>query len=150
MRQQYKKIAALFQAVLFSTAALGVVMPKRQPANALAVPILTAIDRLAKSEMDQEGQLLAIQLARIALAMPHTDQDALIARVMAFPQPLKAKRELVAAMALDGQVLAVDIVMQGVDEWLQEASKNTWQKQQNTWESSHGLSYCPSRPTPKL
>jgi hypothetical protein len=30
--------------------------------------------------------------------MPHSDQDALIARVMALPQPLKSKRELLAAI----------------------------------------------------
>ena len=77
---------------------------KREPANALAAPIFAAIDRLAKPETEKEGQLLAIQLARTALAMPHSDQDALIARVMALPQPLKAKRGLLAAIALDGQM----------------------------------------------
>ena len=45
---------------------------KPEPANALAVPIFAAIDRLARPETDQEGQLLAIQLTRIALAMPGT------------------------------------------------------------------------------
>jgi hypothetical protein len=84
-----------------------------KPSNALAEPIFAAIDRLAKPEIDKEGQLLAMQLARIALAMPHSDQDTLIARVMALPQPLKAKRELLAAIALDGQVLDVDVVMGG-------------------------------------
>jgi hypothetical protein len=109
------------------------VSPKREPANALAVPIFTAIDRLAKPEIDNEGQLLAIQLARIALAMPHSNRDPLIARVMALPQPLKAKRELLAAIALDGQVLDVDVVMQGVDEWLEEAPNNAWHKRQEKW-----------------
>ena len=119
------------------------VSPKRQPANALAVPIFAAIDRLAKPETDKEGQLLAIQLARIALAMPHSDQDALIARVMALPQPLSSKRELLAAIALDGQVLDVDVVMQGVDEWLADAPKNAWQKKQNTWEIEPWLELLP-------
>ncbi len=116
---------------------------KCEPENTLAAPIFEAIDRLAKPETDKEGQLLAIQLARIALAMPHSDQDALIARVMALPQPLKAKRELLAAIALDGQVLDVDIVMQGVDEWLEEASKDAWQKRQNTWEIEPWLELLP-------
>ncbi len=110
------------------------VSPKPEPANALAAPIFAAIDRLARPETDREGQILAVQLARIALAMPHSDQDALIARVMALPQPLQSKRELLAAIALDGKVLNVDIVMQGVDQWLSEAPQNAWQKRQNTWE----------------
>ena len=121
---------------------------KREPVNALAAPIFAAIDQLAKPGTDKEGQLLAIQLARIALAMPHSNGDALIARVMALPQPLKAKRELLAAIALDGQVLDVDVVMQGVDEWLQEAPKDAWQKRQNTWEIEPWLELLPfsSRP----
>ena len=116
---------------------------KREPANALAVPIFAAIDRLAKSETDREGQLLAIQLARIALAMPHSDQDDLIARVIALSQPLNAKRELFAAIALDGQVLDVDVVMQGVDEWLADSPKDAWHKKQNTWEIEPWLELLP-------
>jgi len=117
--------------------------PKREPENALAASIFAAIDRLARPETDREGQLLAIQLARIGLAMPHSDQDALIARVMALPQPLKAKCELLAAIALDGRVLDVDVVMQGVDEWLEEAPKNAWEKRQNTWEIEPWLELLP-------
>ena len=59
---------------------------KRPPANTLAVPIFAAIDRLAKPETDKEGQLLAIKLTWVALSMPHSDQDLLIARVLALPR----------------------------------------------------------------
>jgi hypothetical protein len=121
----------------------------RDPENVLAAPIFAAIDRLARPETEKEGQLLAIQLARIALAMPHPDQDALIARVMALPQPLKAKRELLAAIALDGKVLDVNVVMQGVDEWLQEASKEAWRKEQTTWEIESWLELLPFTTRPE-
>jgi hypothetical protein len=125
------------------------VSPKQKPTNALAVPIFAAIDRLAKPETDKEGQLLAIQLAGIALAMPHSDQDALIARVMALPQPLKSKRELLAAIVLDGQVLDVNTVMQGVDEWLEGAAKDAWHKGQNTWEIEPWLELLPFTTRPE-
>ena len=36
--------------------------------------------------------------------------------VMALPQPIIAKRELLAAMVLDGHEVDVDVVMQGIDE----------------------------------
>ena len=75
--------------------------------------------------------------------MPHSDQDALIARVMALPQPLKSKQELVAAIALDGQVLDVAVVMQGVDGWLEEAPNDAWQKRQQTWEIEPWLELLP-------
>jgi hypothetical protein len=125
------------------------VSSKRKPANTLAVPIFAAIDRLAKPETDKEGQLLAIQLARVALAMPHSDQNALIARVMALPQPMKSKRELLAAIALEGQAIDVDVVMQGVDEWLAEAPKNAWHKKQNTWEIEPWLELLPFTTRPE-
>ena len=122
---------------------------KRKPANTLAVPIFAAIDRLAKPETDQEGQLLAIQLARVALAMPHSDQNALIARVVALPQPMKSKRELLAAIALAGQLIDVDVVIQGVDEWLADAPKNAWHKKQNTWEIEPWLELLPFTTRPE-
>ena len=119
------------------------VSSKREPANALAAPIFSAIDRLASPEIDKEGQLLALQLARVALAMPHSDQNVLISRVMALPQPLKFKRELLAAIALDGRVLDVDLVMQGVNEWLEEAPEHAWHKRQYTWEIAPWLELLP-------
>jgi hypothetical protein len=69
---------------------------------------------------------------------------------MNLPQPLKAKRELLAAMALDGQVLDVNVVIQGVEEWLQEGGSPTqdWHRRQNTWEIEPWLELLPfsSRP----
>jgi hypothetical protein len=117
--------------------------PRPRPANALADPIFAAIDRLAKPETDNTGQMLAIDLARIALAMPHSDQDALIARVMALPQPIQTKRGLLAAIALDGRVPDVNLVMQGVDEWLQRNSWDAWHRRQNTWEIEPWLELLP-------
>jgi hypothetical protein len=122
---------------------------KRLPANTIANPIFAAVDQLANAETDQNGQLLAIRLARIALTMPHSNQDALIARAIALPQSLKTKRELLAAMAMDGQVLDVGIVMEGVDEWLQEASKDAWHKKQNTWEIEPWLELLPFTTRPE-
>ena len=87
--------------------------PKPEPANALADPIFAAIDRLAKPETESTGQLLAIDLARIALAMPHSDEDALIDTGNGFAAAPKSEAGLLAAIALDGQVLDVDVVMQG-------------------------------------
>jgi hypothetical protein len=40
-------------------------------------------------------------------------------------------------------VLDVNIVMQGVDEWLQEATKDEWHKKQNTWEIEPWLELLP-------
>jgi hypothetical protein len=128
--------------------AARMVSPAPEPANTYADPIFAAIDHLAQSETDKVGQELAIKLTRIALAMPHRNQDALIARVVALPQPLKSKRELLAAIAMNGQVLDASMVMQAIDEWLEEAARDSWHKRQNTWEIEPWLELLPytSRP----
>ncbi|HZT26528.1 MAG TPA: hypothetical protein VFA57_12550 [Pseudolabrys sp.] len=122
-----------------------------EPANSYADPIWAAIDRLAKPASDKPNQELAIKLSRIALAMPHRNQDALIARVMALPQPLTSKRELLAAMAMDGQVLDARVVMQAIDDWIADAGTDpnkAWHKRQNTWEIEPWLELLPYTDNP--
>ena len=114
-----------------------------RPLNAFSDPIFAAIDRLAQPDTDEKGQLLAIALTWVALAMPHANQDPLVARVVALPQPMRAKQKLFAAIALDGQVLDADTIMRAIDEWLLEAESNAWQKRQHTWEIEPWLELLP-------
>jgi hypothetical protein len=117
-----------------------------EPANGYADPIWAAIDRLARPESEKASQDLAIRLSRIALAMPHRNRDALVARVMALPQPLTSKRELMAAVAMDGQALDASLVMRAIDEWIADAGTDenkAWHKRQNTWEIEPWLELLP-------
>jgi hypothetical protein len=121
------------------------------PLNTLAVPILAAVDRLAKPDASKENQLLAIALMQIALGMPHVEHDELITCVMALPQPLTAKQSLFAAIVLDGQVIDADIIVRAIDEWLVEADdpKHAWHKRQNTWEIEPWLELLPFTTRPE-
>jgi hypothetical protein len=56
---------------------------------------------------------------------------------------------LLAAIALDGQVLDVDVVLQGGDEWLEEAAKDAWHKGQNTWDIEPWLELLPFTTRPE-
>jgi hypothetical protein len=125
--------------------------PVGEPANSYADPIWAAIDGLAKPENEKPSQELAIKLSRIALAMPHRNQDTLIARVMALPQPLTSKRELLAATAMDGQVLDARLVMQAINDWIADADTDenkAWHKRQNTWEIEPWLELLPYTDNP--
>ena len=62
---------------------------------------------------------------------------------MNLPQPIQTKRGLLAAIALDGQILDVNLVMQGVDDWRREDSGDPWHKRQNTWEIEPWLELLP-------
>ena len=78
--------------------------------------------------------------------MPHSNQDALIARVINLPQSLPAKRELFAAVAMDGMVLDARLVMQAIEAWIADAEvdeKKAWHKRQDTWEIEPWLELLP-------
>ncbi|NYG46514.1 DNA polymerase III delta prime subunit [Bradyrhizobium sp. IAR9] len=120
-------------------------------ANSYGDPIWAAIDRLAHLENQKPQHALAITISRVALAMPHRNQDALIARVIALPQPLTSKRELLAAVAMDGQVLDAHLVMRAIDDWIADAGADqtkAWHKRQNTWEIEPWLELLPYTDNP--
>jgi hypothetical protein len=121
------------------------------PTNSYAEPIFAAIDRLADPDNDKAKQLLAIKMTCIALAMPHGDQDALLRRVVALPQPLASKTGLFAGMVMDGQIVDSSTVMQGIDEWLADAgdANKAWHKRQNTWEIEPWLELLPFTDAPE-
>jgi hypothetical protein len=125
--------------------------PRPAPLNNLAAPIFAAIDRLTKPDASKDDQLLAISLTSIALNMPHPDHDAIVARVMALPQPLMAKQTLLAAMVLDGHVVDGDLIMRAIDEWLADANdlQHAWHKRQETWEIEPWLELLPFTTRPE-
>jgi NACHT C-terminal Alpha/Beta 2 len=114
--------------------------------------IFDAIDHLGRADKDRESQLLAIRLGGIALMMPHTNRDKEIAALMALPQPVSAKRELLLAMVLDGVTLDASLIMQAIDDWLQDAGKSentAWHKRQHTWEIEPWLELLPFTDRPR-
>ncbi len=118
----------------------------------LAQAIFATIDRLASEEADEEAQQLAIRMAPIALAMPHSNQDALIDRVMALPQPSQSKLQLLAAKISDGRVPDAENVMQTIDDWLTEAyqdERTAWHKRQDTLEIEPWLELLPFTTCPE-
>jgi hypothetical protein len=56
-------------------------------------------------------------------------------------------QRVLAVIALDGQILDVDLVMQAVNEWL--AATDEWHKRQNTWEIENWLELLPFATRPE-
>jgi hypothetical protein len=104
--------------------------------------IFTSIDRLIRSGTS-DAQRLAITLGRIGLALPHGDKSAIIAAVIDAPQPIRAKRELLAAIVLDGGTVSADLVLQGVRAWLDQAQQDTWMFLEGMWEIEGWLELLP-------
>jgi hypothetical protein len=125
----------------------------REPRQTTAIEeaIFGAAGRLSKKD-DRESQLLAIKLGSIGLSIPHVNRDKDIAALMALHQPIVAKRELLTAMALDGQILDSVPLLQAIDAWIADAGKNdttAWHKRQNTWEIEPWLELLPFTERPE-
>jgi hypothetical protein len=139
-----------FEAVAVARAARAARREPRQT-NAIEEAIFGAVGRLARKD-DRESQLLAIKLGSIGLSVPHVNRDKEIAALMLLPQPMTAKRELLAAMALDGQILDSAPVLQAIDAWIADAGKDettAWHKRQNTWEIEPWLELLPFTDRPE-
>jgi len=105
--------------------------------------IFAAIERLVAAENDEQRQRLAIALARIGLAMQHGDQRRVIDGLLELPLPMRSKRELLAALVLDGELISADLVLRGVRKWLDEAREKTWMYRERLWEIEGWLELLP-------
>ena len=114
-----------------------------EPASPFAGMIFSAMERLAAPGSDEKRQRVAIALARIGLAMQHGDQRRVSDTLLELPLPVRSKREFLAALILDGEVISADLVLQGVREWLDEAREKTWMYGDGLWEIQGWLELLP-------
>jgi len=94
-------------------------------ATPLAAAMFATIERLCGRGEDAAHRR-ALELAVIALTMPHQQQDAVIEALMATPMPLRHKRGLLMARVLSGEVVAAETVMAGLEDLLVAAQTETW------------------------
>jgi hypothetical protein len=105
--------------------------------------IFAAVERLIAPGCTPEQQALAIRIARMAIAMPHRENEELIDRILALPQPVRSKRELVASLVIAGQKFKADLALKAVADWIEDAKKNTWRFRDSLWEVSDWLELLP-------
>jgi hypothetical protein len=113
-----------------------------RPTSPIAEMIFSAIERLVQQGGDNRERL-AIMLGRIALSIPHGDKTAVVNALLALPQPIRMKRELLAALILDGEIISADVVLEGVHAWLADAREHTWRFHEGLWEVEGWLELLP-------
>ncbi|SDO20771.1 NACHT domain-containing NTPase [Afipia sp. GAS231] len=85
----------------------------------------------AKSDAEQRH---AIGLAGIGFGLPHGDKRSELCRLLALPQPVSVKRDLLAAAARAGEVIPAAVLMEGLRTLLSEAREQTWRLDDNRGE----------------
>jgi hypothetical protein len=112
-------------------------------ASPYAETIFSAIGRLIQPGSDASAQLLAIKLGRIALSMPYGDKAAAIRALLALPQPVRSKRELLAALVLAGEIISANMVLEGIRAFFDAAQQNGWMLNEGWWEVEGWLELLP-------
>ena len=97
----------------------------KEPPTPLAVPIFAEIQSLCRGD-DEKGHARALDLAVVALDMPHTGQEQVIEALMNLPVPVTRKRRLMISRTLAGETLAGDVVFAGYQAFLEEAKTKSW------------------------
>jgi hypothetical protein len=119
------------------------------PACPAAEAIFGAIERLVRPEGNSDAQLLAMKLGKIAVSMPYGNKDGIIGALLALPQPVRTKHELVAALLLAGEVINADMILEGVRACIDAEVNHSWMTDQEWWEVERWLELLPftDRPT---
>jgi len=113
------------------------------PTSEFAEAIFDVVRQLGTDQSDTATQQHAIQLATVALRLPHGSKRTEIDALMKLPLPLAQKRGMLTAAAEAGEILAVQRLTEGVKELLEEAKKEPWRLDKNTGELLPWLTLFP-------
>ena len=97
----------------------------KEASTPLAVPIFAEIGSLCRGH-DEKEHARALDLAVVALDMPHTSQEHVLQALMNLPVPLTRKRRLMISRTLAGEIIEADTVFAGYQAFLEEAKLKPW------------------------
>lgn len=101
--------------------------------------ILAVVNKLRQSASSDE-QKHALVLAKVAFSMPYEGKDDVIAALLQLPLPASNKRDLLTILALSRQMLPSKLILQGIEEFFEEAKTKRWLlDQSNSWQLNEWL-----------
>jgi hypothetical protein len=113
-------------------------------ASPFAEAIIAVIDDLIKPSASDDAHGHALQLAKVAFSMPYGYKTTTIDRLLHLPQPLRVKQALLAVLAVAGEIIQADMVLDGIKALLEESKAKQWLlTDQNWWEWEGWLELMP-------
>ena len=115
--------------------------------------IFAVVDDLIKPGSNDEEHRHALQLATVALRMPHGDRTSTLDRLLQLRQSLREKQALLSALVLSGEIVRADIVLDGLRALVAEWKAKRWFDLKQDWFELEGwLDLLPftDRPTATL
>ncbi len=96
------------------------------PTCEFAETIFKEVRKLGQPDNDDLLQRHALKLAKVALSMPYGIKNTEIDLLVSLPQPYAYKRDLLSALAIAGEMLSADMLLEGFHELLECAKKEKW------------------------
>lgn len=137
-RQQQKKTERVFSlSPDLSCVKLRRIEGEKQAIGAKSSPfvemILSVVRELIQPDKGKEAHSHALELASIAFSMPYGDERKTIDALLALPQALRARQNLLTVLALGGEVVSSEMVLGGIKSLLEESKKKQWVWMDNEW-----------------
>jgi hypothetical protein len=104
--------------------------PKTSP---YADAIFAVVDDFVKPGSSDEEHRHALQLATVALRMPHGDRTSTLDSLLQLKQSLREKLALLSALVLSGELVRADIVLDGLRVLVAERKAKRWFNPKEDW-----------------
>ncbi len=99
---------------------------------------------MSKPGSESEAHRHALNLSAVAFSVPFVNKDDTIASLLKLPRPAIEKQTLLTVLALSGETIPSEVVLQGIEELLQQAKSNPWMLQeQEGWRLDAWLKLLP-------
>jgi hypothetical protein len=95
--------------------------------------IFAVVDDLIKPGSCDEEHRHALQLATVALRMPHGDRTSTLDLLLQLKQSLREKQALLSALVLSGEIVRADIVLDGLRALVAELKAKRWFDLKQAW-----------------
>jgi hypothetical protein len=105
--------------------------------------ILSVLRDLIQPDKGKEAHDHALELASIAFAMPYGDEKKTIDALLSLPQSLRARHKLLTVLALAGEVVSSEMILDGIRSLAEEFKKKQWFSDNEWWEWEGWLKLMP-------
>jgi hypothetical protein len=106
--------------------------------------IFAVVDDLIKPGSSEEEHRHALQLATVAVQMPHGDRTPTLDSLLQLEQSLRQKQALLGALVRSGEIVSADIVLDGLRALVAEWKAKPWfNLEQDWWELEGWLELLP-------
>ena len=111
--------------------------------SGFAEAILSVVRDLIQPDKGKEGQNHALELACIAFGMPYGDERKTIDALLPLSQSLRARQKLLTVLALAGEVVSSEMVLDGIRSLGEEFKKKQWHSDNEWWKWEGWLKLMP-------